>query len=118
MVDAGSIATRETWIPPLPEGNAGTSGPASGKVFLQADIEFDGDGDGFGDETQDQCPGVGGPSNGCPATAEPPPDTDPPDATIIKGAPNKTDKTKVKFKFVSDDPSATFECSLKGKGLD
>ena len=116
---AGGIAGfRDIWIPPLPEGNDGTGGPASGKVFLQADVEPDADGDGFGDETQDQCPALEGPSNGCPATGEPPPDTDPPDATIIKGAPNKTDKSKVKFKFTSDDPSATFECSLKGRGLD
>ena len=27
-------------------------------------------------------------------------------------------KPKAKYKFTSDDPSATFECSLKGKGLD
>jgi uncharacterized repeat protein (TIGR01451 family) len=27
------------------------------KVFVDADIEFDADGDGYGDETQDQCPG-------------------------------------------------------------
>ena len=28
------------------------------------------------------------------------------------------DKPKVKFKFVSDEAGATFECMLKGKGLD
>src|SRR5205807_9684236 len=28
-------------------------------------VEADTDGDGFGDETQDLCPGVAGPANGC-----------------------------------------------------
>ncbi len=45
-------------------------------------------------------------------------DTEPPETTITKGAPNKTDESTVKFKFTSDEPGSTFECSLKGKGLD
>ena len=39
----------------------------------------------------------------------------PPETTITKGAPNKTDRTKVKFRFTSDDPGATFECKLDNK---
>jgi hypothetical protein len=35
------------------------------EFFYQADIEPDGDGDGFGDETQDKCKGEAGPNDGC-----------------------------------------------------
>jgi hypothetical protein len=35
-------------------------------VNIAAVVEPDADGDGFGDETQDKCIGVGGPDNGCP----------------------------------------------------
>ena len=43
---------------------------------------------------------------------DPPPDTTPPQTKIIKGAPNKTEKNKVKFKFTSSEPDSTFECEL------
>lgn len=43
------------------------------------------------------------------------PDTSPPETTITKGAPNKTDKTKVKFKFTSSEPDSAFECKLDKK---
>ncbi len=79
------------------------------QLDIAATLETDCDGDGFGDETQD--PSVSG--GNCPV----PPDTDPPETTITKGAPNKLDKSKVKFKFESNDPTAVFECKLKGKGL-
>ena len=39
-------------------------------------------------------------------------DRTPPRTTITKGAPNKTDKSKVKFKFTSSEPRSTFECRL------
>ncbi len=45
----------------------------------------------------------------------PPADTDPPETTITKGAPNKTDKSTVKFKFTSDEAGATFECKVDKK---
>jgi hypothetical protein len=35
------------------------------QVFLRGTVEPDADGDGFGDETQDKCPGVVGPNAGC-----------------------------------------------------
>jgi hypothetical protein len=48
---------------------------------VSARLEPDGDGDGFGDESQDDCPGQAGPSNGCPPGTSPPPDdgSPPPD---------------------------------------
>jgi hypothetical protein len=42
-------------------------------------------------------------------------DTTPPAATITKKPKKKTSKRKAKFKFSSDDPAATFTCSLDGK---
>lgn len=42
-----------------------------GLVNVAAVVEPDADGDGFGDETQDQCPGVAGTSNGCQPPAPP-----------------------------------------------
>jgi hypothetical protein len=42
------------------------------QVPIQGVIEPDADGDGFGDQSQDQCPAQAGPSNGC----TPPPDSD------------------------------------------
>ena len=44
-----------------------------------------------------------------------PPDTNPPQTKITKGAANKTDKTKVKFRFSSSEPDSTFECKLDKK---
>jgi hypothetical protein len=54
-----------------------------------------------------------------PSAPPPPPpaaaDTDPPKTKITKGAPNKTDKSKVKFKFRSDEEGSTFECKKDKK---
>jgi hypothetical protein len=45
------------FAPPLVDGQgARGSTSATGELLVQADIELDADGDGFGDETQDQCP--------------------------------------------------------------
>jgi hypothetical protein len=75
------------------------------QLGVSALLEADADQDGFGDETQDQC--------ATDATTQGPcPDTDPPETTITKGAPKKTEKRKVKFRFISDEPGSTFECKL------
>ena len=94
---------------PLPGSTFVSTDIANARLInLSAVVEPDCDGDGLGDETQDldivTCAG--------------PPDTDPPQSTITKDAPKKTDNQKVKFKFVSDETGSTFECVLKGKGLD
>jgi hypothetical protein len=45
------------FLPPLVAGEAARSSKsAAGELLVQADIEPDADGDGFGDETQDGCP--------------------------------------------------------------
>jgi hypothetical protein len=53
---------------PLAEGGSGQSGTTTPDVavYLQATVEPDADGDRFGDETQDKCPAVAAPGNGCP----------------------------------------------------
>src|SRR5205085_2071744 len=43
----------------------GTSNP-NRELLVNANIEPDADRDGFGDETQDRCPGISGSANGCP----------------------------------------------------
>jgi hypothetical protein len=45
------------------------------RLNVTARLEADADADGYGDETQDACPGSTGPSNGCPYPAPPPADT-------------------------------------------
>ena len=39
-------------------------------------------------------------------------DTDPPQTTITRRPPNRTENERVKFKFRSDEPGSTFECKL------
>jgi len=46
-------------------------------VNIAAVVEPDGDADGFGDETQDHCPGVAGPADGCPSPVVVPPPAEP-----------------------------------------
>ncbi len=85
---------------------------------LSAKLEPDADGDGFGDETQDQCPTDAATQDQCASPPPGPADTDPPETEITKTPANKSSKSKAKYKFTSDEPSATFECLLKGPDLD
>ena len=48
---------------------------ASRRLNVTARLEADADADGFGDETQDLCPGSAGASSGCPSGTTGPPDT-------------------------------------------
>lgn len=83
-------------------------------LLMTATVEPDADGDGYGDETQDGCPTDASAQGSCPA----PPDTEPPETKITKGPAARSKKSTAKFKFASSEPDSTFECSLKGKGLD
>jgi hypothetical protein len=77
-----------------------------GEATFNADVEPDTDGDGFGDESQDDCPGEAGSSNGC--------ETTPPETIITKRPQSKVKtrrkKKKVRFKFVSSEPGSVFRC--------
>jgi Tol biopolymer transport system component len=46
------------------------------------------------------------------------PDEDPPQTTIDKQPASETGKSTAKLKFTSSEAGSTFECSLKGKGVD
>jgi hypothetical protein len=59
----GTVPPDKASLPP--------NGNLAGMLFLNADVEADADVDGFGDETQDQCPGVSGASGGCPPAVSP-----------------------------------------------
>jgi hypothetical protein len=84
---------------------------APGDRFNEAAvIEADADGDGFGDETQDQCPTDATTHGPCPVAPETP-------ETTITKAPKKAVKTKKKkvaitFAFNSSVASATFSCAI------
>jgi hypothetical protein len=96
---------------------------ASFELDLSARLEPDADGDGYGDETQDQCPtdpsthgpcpvagGSTPPGTGTPATTAP--DKTPPATTIVKGPKKKTTSKTATFDFGSSESGSTFECSL------
>jgi hypothetical protein len=102
FTDFGSLAPApQPGSGPVMYGNA----MGSAATNVAATIEPDGDNDGFGDETQD----------GCPQNAQRSDDCVKPSVKIDKGPKKKTTKPKAKFKFSSDDPNATFECSVDGK---
>jgi hypothetical protein len=58
-------------------GSAGSlsSQLTSRRLNVTASLEADADADGYGDETQDACPGAPGTSSGCPTAAPPATDT-------------------------------------------
>jgi hypothetical protein len=110
FIDTANAGDIITVGPAQPIGTPATpaASQAGVRFNIAADVEPDADRDGYGDETQD----------GCPADATKHVACDPPDTTITKGPKAKISKSKVKYKFTSDEPGSTFECSLKGKGLD
>jgi len=77
---------------------------ANNKLDISASLEPDVDGDGFGDETQDQCPTDDTAQGACPV----------PDTTITKRPKNKTRKRTATFEFSSSIAGASFDCSLDG----
>jgi hypothetical protein len=70
------VGSPAIWSPILATGEERTSGtaPTDGEEFLlNADVEPDADHDGYGDETQDECPGNSALHAGCKALAPAPP---------------------------------------------
>jgi hypothetical protein len=102
--------TRLRWEPSLADGE--TRDPTftflnTGELMLNADVEPDCDGDGFGDETQDADT----------SSCNPPPgDLAAPNTTITKAPKNKTRKKRATFTFSGTDVRvlAGFQCSLDG----
>ena len=71
--------------PPLSDGMARQSTEALGQLLVQATVEPDLDGDGFGDETQDRCPSQRTTAGAC--------DVTPPVVTKLKVAHGKATYT-------------------------
>jgi hypothetical protein len=74
------------------------------KLDVSAQLEPDADDDGFGDQTQDQCPTDVTRQTECV----------PPETTITKQPTAKTRKKSATFEFTSSEANSTFECSLDG----
>jgi hypothetical protein len=67
--EAARGARLERFSPPLGPRQASTTpstGPEDAELLLGADVEADADADGFGDGSQDRCPGSRGGRAGCP----------------------------------------------------
>jgi hypothetical protein len=89
-----------------PIGASATVAPFIGRIPVGATLERDADNDGYGDETQDQCPSDAD-------TQKPCRDKTAPKTRITKSPQRKTGSKKAIFKFRASEPS-TFKCSLDG----
>ena len=81
------------------------TGQAGVRMDLSAVVEPDADHDGFGDVSQDVCPGSAATQAACPA----------PDTTITKAPKKKSTQRKATVAFSSDQPGSTFTCAVDGK---
>ena len=82
------------------------------RLDIAARIEADGDGDGYGDETQNCSPTDPAVHDGCPGSVGP--DTTAPETTITTQPPSKTKRSRAELDFSSSEPGSTFECSFDG----
>jgi hypothetical protein len=108
------------WVPPLADG--ATTSPtdtfSNVEVLLNADIESDADGDGFGDETQDQCSSDATTQGAC-ASAAPPATSSPATPSLDKNAPAIVLSGKSSQKLGSSivvNASCNEPCSVTGTG--
>jgi hypothetical protein len=75
---------------------------------VSATLEPDGDGDGFGDESQD----------GCLNDATDHGDCTPPETTVTAAPKSKTKSKRARVAFVSSEGNSSFRCSLDGGAFD
>jgi hypothetical protein len=117
-------ASFNAWVPPLGEGE--TRAPdgvmPETELLMNATIEPDADGDGWGDESQDECLGSAGQANGCGGAGGgggPPPAIGPPapspETTINGGPKGKLAVAKATFRFGSPTAGSSFQCKLDKK---
>lgn len=92
--------------------SAYTAGSTNLRLDLSAVLEPDVDEDGFGDETQDGCPGDPAAQGACSIA-----DKTPPETSIDKHPAKRIRKRRATLGFSSPDPGASFECSLDGSGF-
>lgn len=116
----GAASNMRFWDPPLAVGNpqTPTGDQTNAEILVQATLEPDADGDGFGDESQDACVGTSGPQGGCLASVTPDPPAFParPDTQVTAGTA-VTKKPKATFSFASEAMGASFECALDRAGF-
>jgi hypothetical protein len=94
------------YAPPLADGQAprGSTGNENEELLVQAVIEADADGDGFGDETQDGCPGSRRATGECPV-----PDRKKPRITRLKLTPNLfVTGSRIRYRL-SENAKVTFK---------
>ena len=104
-------ASAAVW-PATPDGSAAAPLVTGDAVFAyNADVEPDADGDGFGDETQDQCPANASTPGPCPLGTAPATDTTPP-ALSASGRRAKLSKRGSVSFFVMSNESATGQAAL------
>jgi hypothetical protein len=117
MLSLTPEASAVYWKPTLGEGEESPiDGEFAGEMLMNATIEPDADGDGFGDESQDGCPNFAGAS--IPPCVVPQPASEtPPDTKIANGPKGKIESHRAKFKFSSEPPGARFECKLDRKSF-
>jgi hypothetical protein len=98
------------WMPAIADGSSASPYVESepGRTLLvNADVEPDADGDGYGDETQDACPTIPTTQFACAVGA--------PQTTISKKPRRKTTKARVSVSFLANVPGASFQCSVDGR---
>jgi hypothetical protein len=78
------------------------------RLSVAAVLEADADDDGYGDESQDACPGDGA------AHSPPCPDRVAPNTFITEHPAKKVTKKTATFEFASGEDGSSFECSLNG----
>jgi hypothetical protein len=88
------------FVPPLPDNQTAQvqQGQSGIELMVNADIEIDADADGFGDESQDNCPKVPNDQTDNPCTASPQPGSQPtqPDDTGAFPQPDEGNDTEPK----------------------
>jgi len=92
-------------------------------VNVSAVLEPDADGDGFGDESQDGCPGQSGPDDGCPSPSSPPPGGGGPGEPVVPPAPpdltldakNKQKPNKLQVDVACGEVDCSVDFAGKGK---
>jgi hypothetical protein len=100
-----------------PDGSAAAPLVTGDAVFAyNADVEPDADGDGFGDETQDQCPANASTPGPCPPAlpslgTTPPPDTTPPALSPSGRRARLSKRGSISF-FVTSNENATGQAAL------
>lgn len=98
-----AVDTHNVLVAAIPLGTTAVFIDTVGRrVNVAATIELDGDGDGYGDETQDQCL----------TDAQQQGDCTPPETTVTKQPKKKSTKKRARIEFTSSEASSSFECAL------